>query len=181
MTCCSSRRIGGELRGHHSRSPEIIASLEMKVLLCPLLHPCCRPARFNICSANKQNIEKKPPPPPPFPHRLIHGAAVAPPEIRMFIYGHQYLIGFTLIWCWWVQKSPHGCLNIKINWSPDTVKRLEVIVLGEQVASRVVARIYCKARARACTHALSPNELFRISRLNVSVRLSRVETVYQDA
>lgn len=78
---------------------------------------------------------------PPFPrrHQLIHCAATAPPEIRMFIYGHQYLIGFTLILCWWVQKSVHDCLNIKINWSPDTVKRLEVIVLGEQVASQVVA------------------------------------------
>lgn len=70
---------------------------------------------------------------------MIYCAALAPPEIRMFIYGHQYLIGFTLILCWWVQKSLHGCLNIKINWSPDTVKRLEVIVLGEQVASQVAA------------------------------------------
>lgn len=64
---------------------------------------------------------------------------MAAPEIRMFIYGHQYLIAFTLILCRWVQKSLHGCLNIEINWSRDTVKRLGVIVLREQVASQASA------------------------------------------
>lgn len=133
-------------------------------ILCPLFHPCCWPARFNIYSANKQNIAAKNTlcPCPPSPHRpLIYCAAMAPPEIRMFIYGHQYLIRFTLILCWWVQKSRHGCLNIKINWSPDTVKRLEVIVLGEQVASQVAAWIYCPAHTgtHAHTHAVRSRQM----------------------
>lgn len=90
--------------------------------------------QFNICSANKRSVaaEKT-----FFSSDLLR--TMAAPEIRMFIYGHQYLIEFTLILCRRVQKSLHGCLNIKINWSRDTVKRLGVIVLGEQVASQASA------------------------------------------
>lgn len=125
--------------------------------LCPLLHPAADPPTSTFAQLISRRLRPKTPLTLTLtlPRPMIYCAALAPPEIRMFIYGHQYLIGFTLILCWWVQKSLHGCLNIKINWSPDTVKRLEVIVLGEQVASQVAAWIYYQAHTRSRSHTHS--------------------------
>lgn len=51
------------------------------------------PPQFNICSANKHGIAAE----NIFSSDLLR--TMAAPEIRMFIYGHQYLIEFTLILC----------------------------------------------------------------------------------